>query len=199
MPFHDIVSAKPEAWELVGNPIGGNIARSPASSTNTFGAGHRANTYGLNHDNNTYGAGHRYNVYGHQHAAITYGDTHVNNRYENGHFACLYGSFHGNNWYGGAHQNNVYGSNHFGNTYGGSCLGLLIGDNFQGSNIGYGCESIQVDDRCRYIIMRSSSNVHICSDCNDVEIINCNGTPGAPFVIPSGTTNAVFRNNLRVL
>ncbi|MDO7847641.1 hypothetical protein Q5H92_14830 [Hymenobacter sp. M29] len=132
-----------------------------------------SNVYGSGHINNTYGSGVNTNVYGNGHSYNIYADLFYNNQYGNNHSTNIYGSRHQNNQYGDNHSYNTYGRNHDGNLYGNDLTRLYVGDNCQYLEVGDGCERL--------------------------EIYNCQGDSGARFVIPSGTTDAVYRNNQLVI
>lgn len=113
---------------------------------------------------------------------MSYGANLYNNVFGDEHANNTYGADHDSNTYGNYHTDNTYGDDHHSNTYGDDNYNNVYGDNIKECVFGHNLRWIQVG-----------------SNCLRVEVYNCGGTEGAPFVIPADTTDAVYRNNALVV
>jgi hypothetical protein len=62
----------------------------------------------------------------------------------------------------------------------------------------YASSNVAVGDACRNILLRNSTNVVVGATCQNLEFYNCENTVDNPLIIPEGTTNKVYRNNVEV-
>ena len=131
------------------------------------------NTFGINPQNNMFYSGCQ---------NIVIGDNSFNNTFDS---YCNYSKF---------------GNNFQFNTLGSSCTSIVIGQSVQYCRIGDYVNSLIVQDSCNNLTISSGCQyVTFGSSCANVEVYNCSGTLTTPFVIPAGTTNAVYRNNVLVI
>jgi hypothetical protein len=74
---------------------------------------------------------------------------------------------------------------------------LVIADGARELDITF-CSNLTLGARCTYSAFKNCQYVQVGNDCANLEVINCYGTSGAPFLIPQGTKNKVYRNNKEV-
>ena len=131
-----------------------------------------SNSYSSAISNNQFGSGHHDNAYG----AVFQENRLGNNHHDNG-----YGAFNISNTYGGNHNNNQYGDNIANCMFGANQYNNLFGNNLKNCIFGPNQHQLIVGD-----------------NCENVTVLDCLPVNGSPFVVPAGTKDAVFRNNIRL-
>jgi len=110
----------------------------------------------------------------------------------------------------GLNEANVFYAGQFvvNNTVGADFSGNLVYGQFSDNTIGANCHSNTF--RGAFTFNKVGNNVNSCyfdldtsyteigDGCERVTLFNCRGTPQQPFVVPPGTVDAEFRNNLPV-
>jgi hypothetical protein len=134
---------------------------------NRFGQNNQGNDFGKNYNRNIWGDNNQLNSFGDGCAYNTIGSQNVQINRDGGATSVSPGHATGPNSF----SNNIIGNN---------VRDIWLGDNITYCNIGDGCTKIKIG-----------------AGCFNVKLINCHANAdGTRFVVPDGTTNVTYNNNV---
>jgi hypothetical protein len=168
-----------------GTPGYGNIAVLPFGTANILPGtnvnGPYGNVYGIGFDRNTQVTPHYNN---------TYGNAVINNSF---------GAGFGGNALALDVNNCVFGTNCTSNALGPDCTFNSFGNNCTKNLLSQGIASCRLDDNCvGNRLSGATANVELGPGCVGVEVVDCTGVAGTPFLIPAGSKNVRYVNNVLV-
>lgn len=163
----------------------GNIAVLPFGTGNVLPAtnvnGPYGNVYAIGFDKNT---------------QVT---PHYNNTYGNGVTNNTFAAGFGGNVLGLGVNYCVFGSNCTANSLGANCSFNTFGNNCVSNQLSPQITSCKLDDGCvGNKLSGATANVELGAGCIGVEVVACTGTSSAPFLIPAGSKNVRYVNNVLV-
>ena len=167
-------------WQFIGDPGDNNLSQGPFDTANSTISGNQNTFYGFV-------------------GSIEFGPICNDNRLEANVFNVKFGTRCSFNHIGAESVNVQFGDNCQHNDIGADIGTVTFGHDCQYNTIGASCTSIVLGDSCTHITMTPQcSDIVLGDGCQRLTFINCNGTSNVPLVIPAGTTDAVYRNNVLV-
>jgi hypothetical protein len=169
-------------WEYVGDPANRNVSLGVFDASNTLGDFPFQNTFGANMYACAFGDGLANNTFGNTQINVTAGGYFFGNVLGVECSDCRFGDFNGYNQLGAQVQTLTTGNACNYNVFAPSVKYVQLGDGVKNCIIGAGCNAVKLGNYCER-----------------VELYNCGGagyTSSAPFTVPDGTTDAIYRNNV---